>query len=251
MTGTEAIILAAGRGLRMGAQTQSIPKGLIEVGGEPLVQRSVRMLRSRGVERIRIVTGHLDSCYRDAFGAAGDWLELVFNPDFAATGSLRSLIAGLEGVSGETLILESDILYEARGLDPLLSGGTGLVLSGTTHATDEVYTWVHDAFGSPVQLLALSKNPDHLPFAHLGELTGLTRLAQSDVARLRHIASSIMDANPRADYEDGLVALAKMTRFDCHLIDDLAWTEIDDVAMLERARSVVWPRINGAGGVGA
>lgn len=243
MTGAEAIILAAGLGQRMGARTKLMPKGLIDIGGEALVQRSVRLLLSRGVTRIRIVTGHLSGCYEEAFSAAGGAVELVYNPDYATTGSLRSLALGLAGVTQTTLILESDIIYERRALDPLLSGGSGMVVSGTTQSTDEVYTWAHEAFGSPAQLLALSKDPKHLPSAHFGELTGLTRLAQPDIARMQQVAARTLRAAPRADYEDGLVALAEQTRFDCHLIKDLAWTEIDNAAMLERARSVVWPRI--------
>ena len=60
MVDLSALILAAGRGIRMGPRGQLRPKGLLEIDGVPLVARSINLLRARGIPRIRIVTGHLD-----------------------------------------------------------------------------------------------------------------------------------------------------------------------------------------------
>ena len=54
-----ALIVAAGRGVRMGARGQLTPKGMIALDGLPLVRASVMHLASRGIDRVRIVTGHL------------------------------------------------------------------------------------------------------------------------------------------------------------------------------------------------
>ena len=58
------VVLAAGAGSRLGGRA----KGLIEVEGERLIQRSLRVLREAGVDELVVVTGH----YRDELV---QWLE--------------------------------------------------------------------------------------------------------------------------------------------------------------------------------
>ena len=53
-----AVIMAAGMGTRFGDRTELIPKGLIPVGGIPMVVRSIETLKSCGIERIIIGTGY-------------------------------------------------------------------------------------------------------------------------------------------------------------------------------------------------
>lgn len=53
-----AVIMAAGLGTRFGRQTEKIPKGFIEVGGKPMVVRSVETLLECGMDRILIGTGY-------------------------------------------------------------------------------------------------------------------------------------------------------------------------------------------------
>jgi mannose-1-phosphate guanylyltransferase len=54
-----AMILAAGRGTRLGELGRTVPKILVDVGGEPLLTRQIRYLKDSGVARIVINTHHL------------------------------------------------------------------------------------------------------------------------------------------------------------------------------------------------
>lgn len=54
-----AMILAAGRGTRLGELGQTVPKILVDVGGEPLLERQIRYLKDGGIERIVINAHHL------------------------------------------------------------------------------------------------------------------------------------------------------------------------------------------------
>ncbi|MHB8381234.1 MAG: nucleotidyltransferase family protein [Candidatus Binataceae bacterium] len=54
-----AVLLAAGRGTRLGALTADTPKPLLEVAGVPLIEHIVRALAEAGVRRFIIVTGYL------------------------------------------------------------------------------------------------------------------------------------------------------------------------------------------------
>ncbi len=52
------LILAAGRGSRMGALTRDRPKGLTEIGGRSLISRAIESLRGGGCGEIGIATGY-------------------------------------------------------------------------------------------------------------------------------------------------------------------------------------------------
>jgi NDP-sugar pyrophosphorylase family protein len=59
MTIQTAVLLAAGRGTRLGALTAGTPKPLIEVGGRPIIVRIMEGLIRAGIRRFAIVTGYL------------------------------------------------------------------------------------------------------------------------------------------------------------------------------------------------
>ena len=55
----DAMILAAGLGTRLRPLTDRTPKALIDVGGEPMLERIVRRLLAAGADRVIINTHHL------------------------------------------------------------------------------------------------------------------------------------------------------------------------------------------------
>ncbi len=63
-----AMILAAGKGTRLRPLTDSVPKPLIEVQGQPLIERQVRQLAHAGVEHVVINLHHLGYMIEDHLG---------------------------------------------------------------------------------------------------------------------------------------------------------------------------------------
>ncbi|MBN1477251.1 NTP transferase domain-containing protein [Candidatus Sumerlaeota bacterium] len=55
----KALILAAGRGTRLGALTSDCPKPLLDLAGRPIIEWIIGSLRDAGVGEFVIVTGHL------------------------------------------------------------------------------------------------------------------------------------------------------------------------------------------------
>jgi len=54
-----ALILAAGRGSRLGLHTEDRPKCLVELADKPLIRRQIEALRGGGVSTVGIVRGYL------------------------------------------------------------------------------------------------------------------------------------------------------------------------------------------------
>lgn len=63
------VLPAAGRGVRAWPKTHSIPKVLLEVGGKPLLQRNLEILRDQyGLTEIVVIVGHLGAHIREFLG---------------------------------------------------------------------------------------------------------------------------------------------------------------------------------------
>ena len=84
-----AIILAAGFGMRMVPINTEVPKGLLEVNKEPLIERQIRQLHEAGIREIYVVVGFMKERYEyliDEFG-----VELVVNAEYMTKNNLHSV----------------------------------------------------------------------------------------------------------------------------------------------------------------
>lgn len=72
MTVRRAVLLAAGRGTRLGAITANYPKALIEIGGKPIIRHAMEGLRRAGVVELTIVTGHHAALLESEVGPGDD-----------------------------------------------------------------------------------------------------------------------------------------------------------------------------------
>lgn len=84
-----AVILAAGFGMRMVPINTETPKGLLEVNGEPLIERIIKQLHEVGIKEIYVVVGFMKEKYEYLIDGYG--VELVVNADYAGKNNLYSM----------------------------------------------------------------------------------------------------------------------------------------------------------------
>lgn len=101
-----AIILAAGFGMRMIPINMETPKGLLEVRGETLIERLIRQIQAVGVKKIYIVVGFMKEYYEYLIDEYG--VELIVNSDYAGKNNLHSLDKVLDKISN-SYVLPCDI----------------------------------------------------------------------------------------------------------------------------------------------
>ncbi len=65
---SQAVILAAGRGTRMGSMTHDIPKPMLPIHGRPMIDHILERLQKAGIERFLIVIGYHGETIQEHFG---------------------------------------------------------------------------------------------------------------------------------------------------------------------------------------
>ena len=101
-----AIILAAGFGMRMVPINQECPKALIEIDGQPLIHRLIEQLREAGVEKIYIVVGFMKERFEYLIDEYN--VELIVNSEYASKNNLHSLLL-TKDILSNSYIVPSDI----------------------------------------------------------------------------------------------------------------------------------------------
>jgi choline kinase len=111
------VILAAGRGARLNGGDSNMPKCLVTLGGETLLARNIRLLRSTGIDDIVVVVG----CAADAVRQGCRNVSFVDNPRFAQTNSLFSLWLARHLLLDGFLVMNCDVLVHPQLLADLVS----------------------------------------------------------------------------------------------------------------------------------
>lgn len=119
-----AIILAAGRGSRMGSVGDKRPKCLVELEGKPLIERQIAALSRGGVDEIGVVRG-----YRaELIDYPG--LTYFLNDRWAETNMVMSLAAAKAWLhSGPAIVSYADIFYRSQLVRGLAAAPGPLVIS--------------------------------------------------------------------------------------------------------------------------
>lgn len=97
-----AIILAAGFGMRMVPINTETPKGLLEIKGERLIERTIRQLHEVGITEIYVIVGFMKEQYEYLIDEYG--VDLIVAPDYAAKNNLHSLKTAADHLSNSYII---------------------------------------------------------------------------------------------------------------------------------------------------
>lgn len=98
----QATILAAGYGLRMVPINTEEPKGLLEVHGEPLIERIIKQLHEVGITDIKIVVGFMKEHYEYLIDEYD--VDLIVNPYYSTRNNIYSLYVAKDRLANGYII---------------------------------------------------------------------------------------------------------------------------------------------------
>ena len=118
----KAMFLIAGRGRRLRPYTDTQPKCMVPLHGEPLLSTALHMVARVGIDRAVLVVGHMEDVIRAHYGErfAGVELTYVSNPDYATTNNLYTMWLAREQLDEDLILLEGDLRYDVEILQRLV-----------------------------------------------------------------------------------------------------------------------------------
>ncbi len=231
-----AVIMAAGRGTRFGAYTETIPKGFVPFKGRAMVLRSIDTLIACGIERIIIGTGYHHEKY-EALEKEYPQVYCCFSPRYAETNCLYTLwncrdLIGEEGF----LMLDSDLVYEPLAITSLLASpySSAILATKVTKFQDAYFVEEDDNH----RFTAWSKEYDAIRAC--GELIGIHKLSSAFFKELCLQYEADLPSSETSSYEPYFQRLS-LNGFPIYIEmqKDLRWYEIDDEKDLHMAESSI------------
>lgn len=241
-----AVILAAGRGTRLGAAASGKPKCLTAFAGRTLLDRQLSVLRN-AAESVALVGGF------EAEQLTRLGHRVIMNPRFAQTNMVASLFCAENYFRGHDLIVAyGDIVYEPRVLNALLAADDPVAVvvdrSWKPYWQARFPDPLADAetlkMGKSGRLLELGKKPRGYEDIQ-AQYIGLFKIRADYTERLGGVYASL-DRN--AQYDGKSFDLMYMTSFLQHLIDigwqvravpvESGWLELDSESDLRLYESL-------------
>lgn len=128
----KAIILAAGRGSRMGALTSKLPKCRTVLFNKQLIEWQFSSLNHKSISEIGIVTGYLKNTFKYN-------KKQFVNDNWDNSNMVTSLLAADDWLKNNTCIISySDIIYEKKIIDQLVRSEGDIVI---TYDPDWLSLW--------------------------------------------------------------------------------------------------------------
>jgi len=244
-----ALLLAAGRGIRLGPLGLERPKCLLPFEGRSLLARHLECLRALGVSEIAVAVGYRADEVRAELSAAGADLRVraVENPRYER-GSVVSLWTLREALcaGGDVILMDADVLYDAAILARLVERpGNVFLMDRDFDDTGEEAVKLCLRRGVPVEFRKrVAKDLDH---DGVGESVGFFRFGEAVARALAARCAAYVDAG-RLDepYEEAIrdLVLDDPTRFRVEDVTGLPWIEIDFPDDVRRAAEEVLPRLS-------
>jgi choline kinase len=260
----KAIIVAAGRGRRLGTETDAIPKCMVKVAGRAILHHQLDALAAAGVDDFVIVRGYRGDLIAPPLGAPA--LRFVDNPEWAENNILTSLFFAEHEMRDGFLFSYSDIVFapeHARGLVAATAPGTAaapatLVIDRrwreayegrTLHPVSEAELARVDGDGAGAMVTRVGKRLVGAEEA-AGEFIGLARFSAEGAAALTAVWNGARAAGRRTPFgaaatldqaylSDGLNALVARGTPLRPLFIDGRWREIDTEEDLARAEAAI------------
>src|SRR5215470_8766778 len=235
-----AIILAAGRGKRLGPLGDGRPKCLVELSGKPLVERQVAALRGGGVSKIGIVRGYRAQMIQ----LPG--VVYFENPRWSETNMVSSLCAAAQWLrSGPVIVSYADIFFRRELVRELVESPDDLAIAYDPNwrmlwsrrfaePLSDAETFRADADGRLLEIGGRAKAIEEIK----GQYMGLLRIAPKAWRAIEQLLDGLdRQARDRLDMT-GLLQRLLGQRFPIATIAaDGQWGEVDsvgDLALYER-----------------
>jgi len=130
----QAVILAAGRGVRMGDLTDEIPKPLLKISNRPILEYTLNNLPEE-ISEIIFVIGYKGEMIKKYFGNEFNGKKIVYVEQEELNGTAGALWVAKDILRDKFLVLMADDLYHKPDLEKLLAYDLALLVKEVANNT--------------------------------------------------------------------------------------------------------------------
>jgi len=260
MTIRRAILIAAGRGKRLGAHTEDIPKCMVEIAGKPILGWVWDALRSAGIDELVVIRGYRGDVLEGFVRSLAPSASFVDNTEWQTNNVLLSLACARAYLDRPCLVSYSDIIFTPAVAQAAAASPAELAL-----VIDREFRAIYD--GRTQHPLEEGEVSDLMPDGSIarvgkralpaaeavGEFIGLAKLGERGVATVARTLDSLARRYDGRDHEPFQRAATYRNAYLTDLWQELidggirldpvliqgCWREIDTGQDLDRARQLV------------
>ncbi len=112
----QVVILAAGKGTRMGALTKDTPKSMLKVAGKTLLEHKFEIL-PKEIDNVIIVVGHLKEVIQSHFGSEYNGVPIIYiEQENPVGGSMDALLKARPFLKDRFLVMNADNIYSSQSV---------------------------------------------------------------------------------------------------------------------------------------
>jgi mannose-1-phosphate guanylyltransferase / phosphomannomutase len=112
-TPIQAVIMAGGEGSRLRPLTSNLPKPMLPVANQPLMQHIIELVRKHGITDVVATVQFLSSIIRNYFGDGSDLgVSLSYATEDAPLGTAGSVLNARDMLSGRAIVISGDALTD-------------------------------------------------------------------------------------------------------------------------------------------
>lgn len=227
----QAIIMAAGKGSRMGNMTEDKPKSFLEIRGIKLLEYNIAMIHSYGIKDILIVTGYQNEKL-ESFAQQIEGVRCVYNPFYEMVNVAGSFFMAQEYLFEDTVFMHADTLCAPEIFEEMITTEADMVLPVEFRTCDEEAMKVRTKNG---KLVEISKQ---IPCSEgEGEFIGIAKIGKQILPDIKLAIKKLMrEKQFHAYFEGAIQELIHIGDYELKTISvgDRFWGEVDFLEDYER-----------------
>ena len=116
----KAVVLAAGKGVRLRPFTDDRPKVMVDVNGKPLLYYLLKNMKAAGIDEANIIVGYMKEAIEDYFGENFQGMRLNYFVQEKQLGTAHAISLVQGYVSKNFLALNGDVVVESSLISGLM-----------------------------------------------------------------------------------------------------------------------------------
>lgn len=173
------IVIAAGSGKRLGEATKNLPKYLTNINGKTIMEHQLKVLKKINYEKFIVITGP----YKEKFTVQD--VIYVEDKNYQQHDILGSLMEAREHITGDVLILYSDIIFDESILSQIMQSKDDIGIAIDLN-WEKAYEDRTEHPPSEAENVSLDNNENILEIrknitknSNIGEFLGIIKLSSS------------------------------------------------------------------------